>query len=159
MTTIIGMDIQWKLFKKEIVDLSGSKERRKKNNGPDVIQEKSKHGKRMLLEEEIVKNVVRMMMKLKLDNGVLETPSNQKPVPLVISKLSIEKYIIYRRNITLFNKLFSQIIQIIFLADPCFNGEQDRYETGIDCGGDCKRKCSPESEREIPWLLSAAPIN
>ena len=98
MTTIIGMDIQWKLFKKEIVDLSGSKERRKKNNGPDVIQEKSKHGKRMLLEEEIVKNVVRMMMKLKLDNGVLETPSNQKPVPLVISKLSIEKYIIYRRN-------------------------------------------------------------
>jgi len=44
------------------------------------------------------------------------------------------------------------------LVDPCFNGEQDRYETGIDCGGDCKRKCSTESEREIPWLLTAATI-
>ena len=48
---------------------------------------------------------------------------------------------------------------MVFVVDPCFNGEQDRHETGIDCGGDCKKKCSPELEREIPWLLWAASTN
>ena len=103
MTLITGMDIQWKLFKKEIVDLSGSKGRRKNNNGTDVIQEKSKHGRRMLLEEEIAKNVVPKML-LNLDNGALETPSNLKPVHSVISSLIMEKYITYKNVITLFSK-------------------------------------------------------
>ena len=93
MATITGMHIQWTLFKKEIVDLSGSRGQKKNKNGPDVIQEKSLHGQRVLMEEEIVKNVRRAGLDSKKDNGVLEIPSNQKRVPLVISSLSIITYV------------------------------------------------------------------
>ena len=84
-----GMSLESILFKKETVDLSGSRVQRKNKNGPDVIQERLWHGKRIFLEEEIAINVNRgkedmAMTNSSLDNGVLEIPSNQKPVPMVI---------------------------------------------------------------------------
>ena len=89
------MHLEWILFKKEIVDLNGLKVQIKNNNGPDVIQERSWHGKRIFLEEEIAVNVSRgkeglAMTNSSLDNGVLEIPSNQKPVLWVILCLGVK---------------------------------------------------------------------
>ena len=157
-----GMSLELILFKKETVGSSGSRVQRKNKNGLDVIQERLWHGKRIFLEEEIAVNANRgkedmAMTNSLLDNGVLGIPSNLKPVLMVILFLSIKIHDLSKCFINI------QIIPLnnsnYLLVDPCFNGEQDRFEKGIDCGGDCKRKCSTESERGIPWLLWADPTN
>ena len=52
-----------------------------------------------------------------------------------------------------------QFRYLFILGDPCYNGEQNGYETGVDCGGpDCK-KCIDETDRSIPWLLWASTNN
>ena len=64
----------------------------------------------------------------------------------------LEKYPAHQSLLKKFrNSLF------FILVDPCFNGEQDSFESGVDCGGDCAKKCISEDEREIPWLLWADP--
>ena len=40
--------------------------------------------------------------------------------------------------------------------DPCTDGEQNGYETGVDCGGDCA-DCATEASRSLPWLLWTTP--
>ena len=46
-----------------------------------------------------------------------------------------------------------------FPVDPCSDGEQNGYETGVDCGGECDDCVYEDTSRSIPWLLWAAPTN
>ena len=76
MTTRAGMQLLWTLFKKEIVDLSGSKGRIKNNNGLDVTVEKLLRGnQKVVMEEEIARNVKKeeevATTHQEQDNGVL----------------------------------------------------------------------------------------
>merc|ERR1712212_1030117 len=96
LVTMTGMNLELISFKKETVDSSGSRVQRKNKNGPDVIQERLWHGKRIFLEEEIAVNVNRRkeeqaMTYFSLDSGVLEIPSNQKPVLLLIPVSMVNK--------------------------------------------------------------------